>query len=480
MRNRRFRSAFCLLLSLLLLLSGCNTVGQPAVSEPEPSAQAETSIESGEIIAQQHFAESDEVLYNPLMGFAAEADYPEAVGRNTLVYVDVLWREIEPEEGVYDFSAVDEQKQIARWKAEGKRAVLRFICDKPSEEEHMDIPEWLYEKTGDGTHYAYDETHKGYSPDYSNETLIAAHEKVIAALGAHFSGDDFVAFVELGSLGHWGEWHVNYESGIVRMPQAEIREQYVMPYLAAFPNAKILMRRPFQTAKVHGFGLYDDSAGNPEATEDWLDWIQNGGDYSQAEEEDALSAMPDQWKVAPVGGEFNSSLTFDEMLGDNLEQTLSLLRRSHTTFLGPKFPHALDEENGKGLEDGIAEVLKTMGYRQYISVATLYDRENGGSVLSLQWQNTGVAPMYWDWDVCLYYLDAQNQVLSRISTEIALTEILPGETYTFSVPISSGQSPRDAAALCIGIEDPATGNPAVVFASQTEQIGKMTVLFRFS
>ena len=190
--------------------------------------------------------------------------------------------------------------------------------------------------------------------------------------------------------------------------------------------------------------------------------------------------MTDQWKVAPVGGEFNSSLTFDEMLGNNLEQTLSLLRRSHTTFLGPKFPHALDEENGKGLEDGIAEVLKTMGYRQYISVATLYDRENGGSVLSLQWQNTGVAPMYWDWDVCLYYLDAQNQVLSRVSTEIALTEILPGETYTFSVPISSGQSPRDAAALCIGIEDPATGNPAVVFASQTEQTGKMTVLFRFS
>ncbi len=479
MLKRRFSLVISLLVLFALFLSACTGEEVSETSGTDPSASLSVSEGTNGDVMRRHFDESEDALYNPLMGFVAEADYTEAVGKNTLVYIDILWREIEPQEGVYDFSSVDEQKQIERWKSEGKRAVLRFICDKPSDEEYMDIPDWLYEKTGDGTHYAYDESHKGYSPDYSNETLIEAHSKVIAAIGEHFSADDFVAYVELGSLGHWGEWHVNYESSIVRMPKEEIRDRYITPYLSAFPNAKLLMRRPFNAAKTYGFGLYDDSAGNPESTEDWLDWIQNGGDYSQAQEENALSAMPDQWKIAPIGGEFNSSLTFAEMLGSGLEQTLSLLRRSHTTFLGPKFPHALDEENGKGMEGSIAEVLKTMGYRYYISDAVLLERENGGSVLSLTWKNTGVAPIYWDWPVYLYYLDSQNQVLSRIPVDLQLTEILPDEDHVIDIPISSGQIPANASLLCIGIEDPASGKPAILFASDGEQIEKRLVLFRF-
>lgn len=464
---------FALLTAVLFLYSSCQS------QTPEQTTVSETAVSSGSVLAEQSFSESDDALYNPLMGFAAEADYTDAVGDNTLVYIDILWREIEPEEGVYDFSQVDEDNQIARWKSEGKHAVLRFICDKPSDEEHMDIPDWLYEQTGDGTHYAYDDTHKGYSPNYANETLIAAHAEVIAALGEHYGADSFVSYVELGSLGHWGEWHVNYEAGIVRMPKEEVREQYVIPYLTAFPDAKILMRRPFNTAAEHGFGLYDDSAGNPEATEDWLQWIAEGGDYAQAEEENALTAMPEQWQIAPIGGEFNSSLTYDEMFGDGLTQTLSLLQRSHTTFLGPKFPHALDEENGKGYEAEIAQVLKTMGYRQYIKQASMSEYADGSTALTLLWENTGVAPMYWDWTVCLYYVDAEGAVLSRIPTSIRTTMILPGEEYTYTIPLR-GNTPAGAARLCIGIEDPMTNSPAVTFASETEHIDHMAVLFELA
>ena len=43
----------------------------------------------------------DAVFRNPMMGFAPNADYFDAVGDNTLVYMDVTWRELEPEEGVF-------------------------------------------------------------------------------------------------------------------------------------------------------------------------------------------------------------------------------------------------------------------------------------------------------------------------------------------------------------------------------------------
>ena len=34
------------------------------------------------------------------------------------------------------------------------------------------------------------------------------------ALGEHYGKSDLVSYVELGSLGHWGEWHVAYYIGI--------------------------------------------------------------------------------------------------------------------------------------------------------------------------------------------------------------------------------------------------------------------------
>lgn len=456
--------------ALLLFLTGCQGMKQ------EDTTKAEEGTEPAEA-AEYTYEASREAFYNPLIGFAPEADYVEAVGDNTLVYVGILWKDIEPEEGVYDFSLVEENNHLKRWREEGKHVVLRFLCDKPSEEEHMDIPEWLYEKTGDGTFYAYDSTHRGYSPDYSNPVLIEAHARAIEALGEYFGEDNFVSYVELGSLGHWGEWHVNYEAGIVRMPGEEIREQYVTPYLSAFPNAKILMRRPFNTAAKYGFGLYDDTAGNPEATKTWLDWIQNGGDYNQAQEENALSPMPEAWKTAPVGGEFNSDIPMTDMLTSALDTTLALLDQSHTSFLGPYCPNGLTEENGLGCEEGIDAVRRKLGYRFRVERASCVELpETSAYEVSLNWQNDGIAPMYWDWDVYLYFYDEEQTLLGRWPVEVDTTRLLPGETVTSRTQVQADLMERGTY-VALGIEDPMTGQPAVRLAMETETIGLTHVLW---
>ena len=125
----------------------------------------------------------------------------------------------------------------------------------------MDIPDWLYAQTGDGSWYSTDYG-KGYSPDYNNATFRAAHRRVLAALGEHFGTDGFVTYVELGSLGHWGEWHIKTGEGLVPMPGEAIRDEYVADYEAAFPTAKLLMRRPFNITAAHGLGVYNDMTGH--------------------------------------------------------------------------------------------------------------------------------------------------------------------------------------------------------------------------
>ena len=87
----------------------------------------------------------------------------------------------------------------------------------------------------------------------------------------------------------------------------------------------ILMRRPFASAEKYGFGLYNDMTGQPEATQSWLGWINNGGEYDQTGEKNVIVPMNDFWKTAPSGGEFTSSLSMEEML-DTIQDTLSDLK----------------------------------------------------------------------------------------------------------------------------------------------------------
>ena len=115
----------------------------------------------------QIYEKTEEIFGNPLMGYAPCA-WEETIGEDiSLLYMDITWAELEPEEGKYDWEKIERENQTDRWREEGKHLVLRFVCDIPGEEKHMDIPQWLYDKTDHaGTWYDM-EYGKGYAPDLS-------------------------------------------------------------------------------------------------------------------------------------------------------------------------------------------------------------------------------------------------------------------------------------------------------------------------
>ena len=409
----------------------------------------------------KQYKESQAAFGNPLMGYAPSAWYNEVSEDISLLYMDITWAELEPEEGVYNWASIDEENQISRWRKEGKHLVLRFVCDIPSDEEHMDIPEWLYEKSGKAGKWYDGEYGKGFAPDYNNPTIISCHEQAVKALGEHFGQDGLISYVELGSLGHWGEWHVNYSEGIQRIPREAVRDKYILPWTEAFPDAMILMRRPFASAEKYGFGLYNDMTGQPEATQSWLGWINNGGEYDQTGEKNVIVPMNDFWKTAPSGGEFTSSLSMEEMLDTNLSGTVEMIREAHTTFLGPKIP----DEN---YVDGYKEVLKNMGYRLWISMAELKNTAKG-SRLKLTWENSGVAPMYKEWPGYVYIEDESGKLVEKSRISIKISSLLPGEKATTLTALETERLNsllEKGYRLSVGIEDPMTELPCVRFAME--------------
>ena len=403
----------------------------------------------------------DTVFQNPLIGYAPGVRDAHTEG-TTLRYLGLSWREVEPEEEQFAWETLEQTYGLSELRRQGVHLVLRFFCDEPGREAHLDIPDWLYAKTGDGSWYENDYG-SGYSPNYANAELLAAHETALRALGEFLGGDGFVSYVELGSLGHWGEWHVNYSAGIQRLPLENVREEYITPWINAFPDAIFLMRRPFSHADKYGMGLYNDMAGEPNETRAWLNEIENAGYLSQTEEENGLSSMTDFWKSAPVGGEFTSSLSMEDMLSTNLSQTVQLIQESHTTFLGP------NTANSKYLK-GYQTILKNMGYRIWISKATLSSKLNG-TRLKLTWENNGAAPFYKDWPVWVYITDENGNILQKEQIELNLSSLLPGEIIQtdtqldIKVPLKLiGEKYH----ISVGVEDPMTGKDSIRFAMQCD------------
>ena len=394
---------------------------------------------------------SDEVLLSPGMGLAPWAESDESLElETTLVYVELKWSDWEPEEGFYNVEFVNEFYNLDYYKKDGRNVVFRFICDEPTEEEHLDIPEWLYQKIdGDGTWYDIDYG-KGFSPNYSNKIFIEEHGEAISALGEYFGQDDFFIYVELGSLGHWGEWHVNYEKGITPMPEFAIREEYIKPYLNAFQNSSFLIRYPLVDAEKYGFGLYNDMTGDYDETVYWLEQMKPGiWEQTNLEEQ---ADTKDVWKKYPIGGEFASSYENSHFLLTNFDLTLEGIKDSHQSFIGPKI---IIDESEKDYSSAMNKILKTIGYRYYVDSVLMDFNEKETFTITCSMSNDGIAPTYQKYSIELSIVDEDgNEVWISDNVDFDLRNVLPNESQTFSCVVSKDELDDDAKyQLVISIQD---------------------------
>lgn len=448
-----------ILIVLLVSLAGCGMKSQGT-----------------EAVSQKRFSvkEAEKPESNPLKGWAPwssvkESDYPAS-----MAFVLTTWKELEPREGVFDFDAWEENKNMDFWRKKGARLILRIVCDYPAEEAHADIPDWLYERTGeDGSWYECGYG-KGYSPNYENPEFIEAHERLLKALGERYGNDLQIAFIELGSLGHWGEWHVD-EKAVGRLfPSQEITDVYVKQYQEAFPEKKLLLRRPYEIGIEGGFGLYNDAYGQREPHEEWLQWIENG--YVSSETGETLSGMPDFWKYGPSGGEFGSGRLIWDYATKDYKETYELLIKSHTTFIGPRcFAGEEAEYSGIGVfrereaNRNIAAMSKDMGYCFSVTGGEILEREPGSDIqVSLDWLNSGIAPIYENWPLFLALANENGEIVWENQYDLGITEWLPGER-TISIPLmESGTLPAGHYTLQAAILDPLTGKPGIRLANEGE------------
>ena len=398
--------------------------------------------------------EISDVLPNPFKGFAPWVGDVNPVYEVKLQEATYAWSDIEPNEGVYNWARLE--KDWGNIAQTGKRVGFRISAAIPGSG-HDDTPQWLIDKGVRMRPYSID-GENGLAPDWDNPDFLTAHHNFIMALGNRYDKDPRVAWIDIGSYGFWGEWHV-YLNDSLAATQAT-KKKILDDYFEAFPTkAKVIaFDDDFATKYVvdHGGGIRNDCLGTKDAN-DWYLESLNGIDPT----------LNDRvWKTAIITGEFCGS-DWGAIQGttERFQLNYEFIQKTHWSFIGSAGGaiEPQSDEHKKNLD----KLHKKLGYRFVLrKVEHESSIEKGDNLaVHIEVENQGVAPFYFEWPLVFYLTDSSSTTALMQELDTDIRKWLPGtETFDVTVNIPEGLS-SGLYDVKLAIHDPDTGSPGVMFAN---------------
>ncbi len=410
---------------------------------------------------------------NPLKGFVAYLGsgdpFPHSLEWDYLPIAAVMTG---PQ--AYDWTAFEEKLDAAA--SRGCQFIIRWYLDYPGQE--PGTPKWLVDQgvrlhVWKNTNTQPFPPQTCYTPDYEDPRLRRAMIDFIAAFGAKYDGDSRLAYIPLGILGTWGEWH-NYpkeEWWASKTVQAEVMDAYEQ----AFKTTPLLHRYPagkddfWQAPNAQrALGYHDDSfcwatthTGRKE--DDWF-----------FETRLHAAAVIDRWKSSPIGGEIRPEVwktVFDDPPVTPKGQDFdACLAATHATWLCHDGAFADGGAQGEERQRTL-DAARRLGYEFHVPTAVFPEHVRGDSMpITIRVENRGVAPFYYPWKLELGVLDDQGEIVASQPTDWSLLKILPSEpphTWSAKVPLDDLKSGASYT-LALRVINPLTTGKSLRFANETQ------------
>ena len=401
---------------------------------------------------------TDELLANPGMGWQtfhcfANSDIHLDGLPSSSAYFRLYWSEIEPVEGQIDFAKLDDL--LARARRAGQKLALRIMC-AGTDDAKIHVPQWLRDKGCPGFDYQYEgKGPRRWVPDMDQPLFQEAHFRLIAALGQRYDGHSDLDSIDIGSVGLWGEWHMS-GTGLA-LPRLETRLAVLDAWCRAFPRTPKVMliadEEVLRAAVQRGCGWRADCLGDLggfSKTWNHMDHLYR----QQVEKTDARDA----WHTAPVAFESCWDMRKWKESGWDIDTIFDYALDLHASYINNK-----SVPLPPGSRPQVERLLRRLGYRLVLSRLRHATATRPGAALqlSMEWENTGVAPPYFD-AVLAFRLAPRTGGEPWVS--VSATTVrgwLPGPRTIDAVLQLPEDLPRGIYEIGVAVVDPDTRAPAV-------------------
>ena len=177
---------------------------------------------------------------------ARDADLLEFPGMDH-IYVRLAWAYLEPKEGAFDWAVID--RVIEKWTAHGLGIAFRISCKETSTdriEQQFATPRWVMEAGAQGGYFRSGQevgSDGPWEPVFDDPIFLAKLDTFLAAFAARYDRQPWVRYVDIGSIGDWGEGHTH--SGSRKDYSFAARKQHVDLHLKHFKRAPLVISDDF-------------------------------------------------------------------------------------------------------------------------------------------------------------------------------------------------------------------------------------------
>jgi hypothetical protein len=372
----------------------------------------------------------------------------------TVSYCRWFWSVFEPEEGRYDWSAIDGALETARER--GQTVQVGLMPHGGAGQ--CDVPQWYRDKYKTVERVTHGKGKPCNCPIYDSPEFIESWGRTVTEFGRRYDGHVDLESVDMSFIGPWGE-------GAGECSHEGIN-QMVAVYKAAFRKTPVLalIEGYKMTAGVRaGMGWRADCFGDlgiwehPKLPrEKW--WMHHYDCYPQAV---TSCGAAEVWRHAPVTFETCSvPMTWYEK-GFDLEFILQQGLKFHASVFMPKSA-TLPEPWLTRLE----RFCNDLGYRFVLRQFAFDSRAKRGT--SFEWsawiENVGVAPIYRRYAFAVRLTQGKRNQVSLSSDDIRTW--LPGDVCPNGTIELPGEFEKGPVMLHVAFVDAEAGVPKVRFASE--------------
>jgi hypothetical protein len=367
---------------------------------------------------------------------------------STVAYCRWFWKMLEPEQGRYDFSMIDQALEVCRER--GQTLAVRLMAF--GSQRQPQVPEW------------YARAHPMQAngqPEHDAPQYLEHWGNVIREFARRYDAHPLLESIDITYIGPWGEG-----DGVCSGAQCD---RFAALWKQAFtrtPRLALIAGEQMRVAVAGGAGWRCDCFGDMSATGSACvltsaSWNHTFDVYPRSIAE---GRAQNTWMTAPVHFEtcwvpmawFQRAYDHAYDLDFTIEQGL----KYHGTYFMPKST-ALPEP----WMDKLASFCDKLGYRYIFRSATLQSPvPNSGSFQLQAWiENVGVAPIYRRYDLAIRLRQREREEIVVLS-EQDIRSWLPGDVWIDRpIALPPGFKPGwvDVAA---GLIDPVTKQAKIRFA----------------